>query len=80
MIEPTFGIGIHRYIFGPLNDAALEMLKTNIEESMHKWLREYLELKNIEVTRDDEKLEIKLTYKITKTKTIVVYVFQTELE
>ena len=64
---PKFGGGVRQLIFSNVNDLTLAKTKSLITESLSNWLGERIEINKIEFESQNEKVLIKLEYKVIGT-------------
>ena len=69
VMRPTFGCGIHDYVFETINSSTVGRIKSSIEEALIKWEPRII-LNSIDVNADsidDGKLLISINYSIRST-------------
>lgn len=64
---PKFGGGVRQLIFSNVNDLTLAKTKSIITESLSNWLGERIEIDKIDVESQNEKVLVKLEYKVIRT-------------
>tara|TARA_R100001443_G_scaffold103473_1_gene111852 strand:+ start:623 stop:1018 length:396 start_codon:yes stop_codon:yes gene_type:complete len=67
--DPSYGVGIKRYLFEPLTGATKNIIKDNIKTQIRTNLS-YLNLKGIDVSssEDDSSVSISIKYQVSGTK------------
>jgi phage baseplate assembly protein W len=64
---PTFGGGLRRLVFHRNDDVTAGLSKAVITQALTHWLGHRIRIENLEVTNEDAKLVVDLTYRITAT-------------
>jgi phage baseplate assembly protein W len=64
---PSFGGGLRRLVFQRNDDVAAGLSKAVITQALSQWLGHRIKIENLEVTNEDAKLIVDLTYRITVT-------------
>lgn len=62
--RPDFGCNIKRMVFDLNNPAATGFGRTLIYQALSKWLADYIQVNNIEVRAEEEKLIITVEYTV----------------
>lgn len=62
--RPDFGCGIRRMVFAPNSDVNASLLQIIITQALDKWLADVITTEKIEVTAVNERLEVKIIYKV----------------
>jgi uncharacterized protein len=66
--RPDFGCGIRRMVFAPNSDVSANLSHVIINQSLEKWMGTVLELNEVQVNSNEEKLEIKIVYILRATQ------------
>ena len=79
VMRPDFGAGLEDFLFEPLNETTMQLVKTRVEESLIDWEPRII-VEEVTVTGEQEpagKLIIEITYRIRATNTLhnLVYPF-----
>jgi len=79
VMRPDFGAGLDDFLFEPVNETTLQLVKTRVEESLIDWEPRII-VQEVKVTGEQEpqgKLIIEITYLIRATNTLhnLVYPF-----
>jgi phage baseplate assembly protein W len=79
VMRPDFGAGLEDFLFEPLNETTMQLVKTRVEESLVDW-EPRIVVEEVTVTGEQEpagKLIIEITYRIRATNTLhnLVYPF-----
>jgi Bacteriophage baseplate protein W len=79
VMRPDFGAGLDDFLFEPLNETTMQLVKTRVEESLIDWEPRII-VEEVKVTGEQEpdgKLIIDITYRIRATNTLhnLVYPF-----
>jgi phage baseplate assembly protein W len=79
VMRPDFGAGLDDFLFEPLNETTMQLVKTRVEESLIDWEPRII-VQNVTVTGEQDpqgKLIIEITYLIRATNTLhnLVYPF-----
>jgi uncharacterized protein len=64
---PSFGGGLRRLVFKRNDDITAGLSKAVITQALSQWLGHRIKIENLEVTNEDAKLIVDLTYRITVT-------------
>lgn len=62
--RPTFGAGIKRLIFAPNSPATASLTQTIVYQALTTWLGSLIRTDNVQVTADNEQLNIAIAYTI----------------
>jgi phage baseplate assembly protein W len=65
---PEFGCGLQKLIFAPNNEMLTTTTQMEITTALQKWLGHLIEVENVEVKSEDEKLYVQITYIMSETK------------
>lgn len=60
--RPDFGCGIRRMVFAPNSDVSANLTQVLINQALDKWMGTLIEVIDVQVTTNQEKLEIKIVY------------------
>jgi hypothetical protein len=62
--RPDFGCGLRRMLFAPNASATADLLQVMILQSLEKWLSSVISVDSVKVSAVDERLEVRLSYRI----------------
>lgn len=62
--RPTFGAGVKRLIFAPNSPATASLAQTLVYQSLTTWLGTLIRTDNVQVSADNERLNIRIVYTI----------------
>lgn len=65
--RPSFGAGLHAYMFEPNSTLTAAALEFNLRAGLQEWLGDVIEIADLSVTARDEVLEVRLDYRIRAT-------------
>jgi phage baseplate assembly protein W len=65
--RPEFGSGLLPLVFMPNSTELSAALQANVQASLQQWLGDVVEVRTLEVTNTDSRLEITLRYVATQT-------------
>ncbi len=79
VMRPDFGAGLNSFVFGPINQTTMQLVKTRVQEALVEW-EPRIDVKNVNVVFDrtePSKLLIEITYRVRATNTLhnLVYPF-----
>ena len=77
--RPDFGSGLLRLVFEPNSPELEQALKFTIQAGLQRWLSDVVEVRTLEVTREDSKLNVSVQYTIRRTKEAQVTHFEREV-
>lgn len=60
--RPDFGCGLRRMIFAPNSEANASLLQVMVFQALELWLDDLIELDEIKVVANEEKLEVYIAY------------------
>jgi uncharacterized protein len=60
--RPDFGCGLRRMVFAPNSDAAAQLLRVMVQQSLQRWLDSVITVDTVEVVAADELLQVRLVY------------------
>ena len=66
--RPDFGCGIRRMVFAPNSDVSANLGQVLINQSLEKWMGTVIEVNDVQVNNNEEKLEIKIVYLVRATQ------------
>ena len=66
--RPDFGCGIRRMVFAPNSDVNANLSQVMIHQSLEKWMGTVIEINEVQVINNEEKLEIKIVYLVRATQ------------
>jgi len=67
--RPDFGCGVKQMLFAPNNEIAESLGKLTIVQALEHWLGSVIEVEHVELSSNEEKLEIHIHYTITALQT-----------
>lgn len=59
---PTFGAGLGRMVFEPINDATATLAQTTVFQALNEWLGNLITVNNVRVRNVDSTLTVDITY------------------
>jgi uncharacterized protein len=62
--RPDFGCGIRRMVFAPNSDVTASLAQMTIIQSLNKWLGTLIEVGEVKVKANEERLEVSISYLI----------------
>ncbi len=65
--RPDFGSGLLQLVFGPNSPELAAALQFTVQEALHRWLGDLIEVRRLEVTATDSTLAVELEYAIRRT-------------
>jgi hypothetical protein len=65
--RPDFGSGLMQMVFAPNSPELAAALQFTLQAALDRWLGDIIEVRNLEVTSQDAKLIVDLTYAVRKT-------------
>ena len=79
LMRPDFGAGLNSFVFEPVSDATMQLVKTRVEESLIDW-EPRIDVESVNVTTDPvdrHMLVIEVSYRVRATNTLrnLVYPF-----
>lgn len=79
VMRPDFGAGLNSFVFEPVSDATMQLVKTRVEESLIDW-EPRIDVESVKVTTDPvdrHMLVIEVSYRVRATNTLrnLVYPF-----
>jgi len=66
--RPDFGSGLLKLIFEPNSPELQGALKFTIQAGLQRWLNDLIEVRTLEVTRQDSTISILIQYVVRRTK------------
>jgi phage baseplate assembly protein W len=73
---PEFGGGIRRLVFESAGETTAAMTKAALTQAMSRWLGHRITLEDLQVTVENEKIEIEIKYRFAGTEDTRVMRFQ----
>src|SRR5689334_2716822 len=67
--RPTFGVGVQNYVFETMSPIIEDRLRIALDENVYEHLGRSVKILNVSVTRDEEKLIVKIAFEIIGTVT-----------
>jgi uncharacterized protein len=65
--RPDFGSGLMQMVFSPNSPELAAALQFTLQAALDRWLGDVVEVRNLEVTSQDAKLTVDLTYALRRT-------------
>jgi phage baseplate assembly protein W len=59
---PTFGAGLGRMVFEPINDATATLAQTTVFQALNEWLGNIITVNNVKVQAQDSTLTVQIQY------------------
>jgi uncharacterized protein len=60
--RPDFGCGLRRMVFAPNSDAAAQLLRIMVQQSLERWLDTVIAVDAVDVVAADARLQVRLVY------------------
>lgn len=60
--RPDFGCGLSRMVFAPNSDTTANLTQVMIVQALEKWIGNLVEVIDVKVTANNEKLEVAIVY------------------
>ncbi len=60
--RPDFGCGLRQMVFAPNSDAAAQLLRVIVLQSLERWLSTLIAVDSVDVVADNEVLQVRLVY------------------
>ncbi len=60
--RPDFGCGLRQMVFAPNSDAAAQLLRVMVLQSLERWLSTLIAVDSVDVVADNEVLQVRLVY------------------
>jgi len=60
--RPDFGCGLRRMVFAPNSDVSANLVHISIIQAMEKWLGGVVDVEDLKVTAENEKLQVSIRY------------------
>lgn len=73
---PEFGGGLRLFVFRNLDETKIAMAKTALTESLLTWLRERINLEGLKLEVENEKLTLKVSYRVKESSESQTLTFQ----
>jgi hypothetical protein len=73
---PTFGGGVRRLVFEPVDEAARGVVKAQLTQAITNWLGHRVDLENLTVDLDDTTLSVTIQYRLAGSEESRVLTFQ----
>lgn len=74
--RPDFGSGLLNMIFEPLSPEVASAIQYTIQAGLQRWLGDVIEVRGLEVTHEDSKLQVHIQYLIRQTGDVQTGVFE----
>jgi uncharacterized protein len=66
--QPNFGSGLLQMVFAPNSPELASALQFTLQASLHRYLGDVIQLKEVDVTAQDSTLTVTVSYLISQTK------------
>ena len=76
--RPDFGCGLKQMVFQPNSDALAGTTQVLVQSALQRWLETVIEVLEVEVRNQDERLEIEVTYRKLDDSAIRIDLFRVE--
>ena len=73
---PEFGGGVRRLVFEGINDETASMTKAMLTQAITRWLGHRITLEDLQVSAENETIEVEIKYRIAGTEDTRVMRFQ----
>lgn len=73
---PEFGGGVRRLVFEGINDETASMTKAMLTQAITRWMGHRITLEDLQVTTENETIEVEIKYRIAGTEDSRVMRFQ----
>ena len=60
--RPTFGAGLRRYVFAPLNDGSASLVQTIVYQALNDWLAHYIRVDSVSAQTDQSTLSVNVVF------------------
>jgi len=74
--RPDFGSGLLRMVFEPNSPQLAAALNFTIQAGLQRWLNDLIELRAVEVTRNEGELHVLIQYLVRRTNEVTTARFQ----
>jgi len=74
--RPDFGSGLLQLLFAPNSPELAAALQFTVQAGLDRWLGDLIEVRALEVTSDDSRLVVDLTYAVRRTGEVVQTSFE----
>lgn len=64
VMRPSFGTPVHQLVFEPASDEVAAATQHMVRGALQQWLAEWLEVQDVTVAAQDNKLTISIVYRI----------------
>lgn len=61
--RPDFGCGLLQLVFMPNSDALATATQFNVQGALQRWLNDLIQVEQVQVKNEEEKLEVTVVYK-----------------
>jgi phage baseplate assembly protein W len=65
--RPDFGSGLLSYVHSPASEVVAAALQANVQGALQRWLGDVIDVHDLEVQPDDNKLIVHVTYSLRRT-------------
>ena len=65
--RPDFGAGLLQLVFAPNSPELATAVQFTIQAGLQRWLSDLIEVRNLQVTSDDAKLQVEVQYIVKRT-------------
>lgn len=73
---PEFGGGVRRLVFENVDETVAGITKASITQAISRWLGHRIELEDLNVTVENEKIEVEIAYRIAGTEDTRIMKFE----
>lgn len=74
--RPDFGSGLLQMIFAPTGPEIATALQHTIQAGLQRWLGDLIEVRQLTVTGEDSKVQVKIAYLVRQTGEVVTEQFE----
>ena len=66
---PTFGCGIRRMLFAPLDETTMALARVQVQQALGRWLGSVIELGDVQLDVNDSALRVRISYLVRARQT-----------
>jgi phage baseplate assembly protein W len=70
--RPSFGSGLLNLVFAPASDALVAATEMTVQAALQEWLGDVVDVRQVDVARQESTIEVTVAYVIRATQTVVV--------
>ena len=67
--RPDFGSGLHHLVFEPISTQLEDALKYTIQAGLQRWLNDVVEVRGLDVSRNESTIYVSVQYSVRRTRT-----------